>query len=255
MWDSFLTNEQRGLVAGVTTYRAGNDDLIHAYLARPEGPGPFPGIVLVHHLPGWDEIYRETARRLADHGYTVICPDLYCRDGHGTPDDIAAPVRARGGPRDDDVVADCAAARDWLRALPTSNGKVGIMGSCSGGRHAVLAASRAGGFDAVIDLWGGGVATSPEQATPQRPVAPVEYTADLNAPLLGLFGDQDSSPSPAEVDQHEAELARHGKVYEFHRYPEAGHGFFYYHRAAYRPEAAMDGWSKVFAFLTKHLSN
>jgi carboxymethylenebutenolidase len=138
VWDSFRTDEQRGLVAGVTTYRAGNDDLIHAYVARPEGPGPFPGVVLVHHLPGWDEMYREMARRLADHGHTVISPDLYCRDGHGTPDDVAATVRARGGPRDDDVVADCAAARDWLRALPTSNGTVGIMGTCSGGRHAVL---------------------------------------------------------------------------------------------------------------------
>jgi carboxymethylenebutenolidase len=254
VWDKFRTDEQRGLIAGVTTYHAGNDDLIHAYVARPEGPGPFPGIVLVHHLPGWDELYREMARRLADHGYTVISPDLYCRDGHGEPDDVAAAVRARGGPRDDDVVADCAAARDWLRALPTSNGRVGIIGTCSGGRHAVLAASRAGGFDAVADLWGGGVVAAPDQATPQRPVAPIDYTADLNAPLLGLFGDQDRSPSPSEVDQHEAELKKHAKAYEFHRYPDAGHGFFYYHRSAYRPEAAMDGWSKVFAFFGRHLS-
>jgi carboxymethylenebutenolidase len=253
VWNSFRTDEQRGLIAGVTTYNAGKD-LIHAYVARPEGPGPFPGIVLVHHLPGWDELYREMARRLADHGYTVISPDLYCRDGHGTPDDVAAAVRARGGPRDEDVVADCAAARDWLRALPTSNGRVGIIGTCSGGRHAVLAASRAGGFDAVADLWGGGVVAGPDQATPQRPVAPIDYTADLDAPLLGLFGDLDRSPSPSEVDQHEAELKKHMKVYEFHRYPDAGHGFFYYHRSAYRPEAAMDGWSKVFAFFGRHLS-
>lgn len=254
MWDSYRTDEHSGLVAGVTTYRAGNNDLIHAYVARPEGSGPFPGIVLVHHLPGWDEMYREMARRFADHGYTVICPDLYCREGHGTPDDVAAAVRAKGGPRDDDVVADCVAARDWLRALPTSNGKVGIIGSCSGGRHALLTASKAGGFDAVVDLWGGGVVASPEQATEQRPVAPIEYTANLDAPLLGLFGDQDQSPSPSEVDQHEAELKRHGKTYEFYRYPNAGHGFFYHHRSVYRPEEAMDGWNKVFAFFGKYLT-
>ena len=253
MWNSFLTDERRGLVAEVTSIPAG-DDSIHAYVARPDGAGPFPAVVLVHHMPGWDEIYREIGRRLADHGYLVISPDLYCRYGHGTPDDVAAAVRARGGVPDDEVVAICAAARDWLRSQPT-NGRVGIMGSCSGGRHAVLAACRTGSFDAVVDLWGGGVVAAPEDATPQRPVAPIELTADLNAPLLGIFGDLDSSPTPAEVDRHEAELARLGKTFEFYRYPDAGHGFFYYHRTAYRPESAMDGWAKVFAFLHTHLAS
>src|SRR6266511_6417465 len=110
MWNTNRTDEQQAIVAGVTTYVAGNGDLIHAYVARPEGPGPFPGIVFVHHLPGWDELTQEFTRRLANHGYTVICPDLYCRAGHGTPDDVAAAVRAEGGVADDAVVADCAAA-------------------------------------------------------------------------------------------------------------------------------------------------
>ena len=56
-----------------------------------------------------------------------------------------------------------------------------------------------------------------------------------------------------KVDQHEAALKEHGKTYEFHRYPGAGHGFFYYHRPNYRQEQAVDGWNKVFAFLDKHL--
>ena len=59
------------------------------------------------------------------------------------------------------MVADCAAALSWLKALPTSNGKVGIIGTCSGGRHALLTASRVPGFDAVADLWGGGVIAVP----------------------------------------------------------------------------------------------
>src|ERR1700729_299199 len=120
-------------------------------------------------MPGWDEFYREFAERLARHGYTVIVPDLYDRFGHGTPDDIAAKVRSEGGVSDASVVADCAAAMTWLRALPTSNGKVGIIGSCSGGRHAVLAASRVAGFDAVADLWGGGGGMAPEDLSPARP--------------------------------------------------------------------------------------
>ena len=131
MWNSFRTDGHPGIVAGITTYPGGNGDRIHAYVARPEGNGPFPGVVLVHHMPGWDEIYQEFARRLANYGYSVICPDLYCRFGHGTPDDVAAAVRAEGGVADDSVVADCEAALGWLKAQPNSNGKVGIAGTCS----------------------------------------------------------------------------------------------------------------------------
>jgi carboxymethylenebutenolidase len=56
------------------------------------------------------------------------------------------------------------------------------------------------------------------------------------------------------VDVHEQALKRHGKTYEFHRYPGAGHGFFYYDRpASYRAEQAVDGWMKVWSFLSHHL--
>ena len=237
------------------TYTAGQGDEIHAYVVRPTDGDPGPGIVAVHHLPGWDEFHREFSDRLARHGYTVICPDLYDRFGHGTPDDVAAKVRAEGGVPDDSVVADCAAALGWLKALPANNGKVGIIGMCSGGRHALLAASRVPGFAAVADLWGGGVIAAPEELSPARPVAVIDYTADLAAPLLGLFGNDDRYPTPEQVDRHEAELKRHGKDYEFHRYDGASHGFFYYHAPMYRPEAAMDGWAKVFDFFSRHLSS
>jgi carboxymethylenebutenolidase len=254
MWNSLQTDDRDALTAEVITYPGGGGDEIHAYVVRPAGGEPRPAVVAVHHLPGWDEFYREFCDRLARHGYTVICPDLYCRFGHGTPDDVAATVRSQGGVPDDSVVADCAAALSWLKALPASNGKVGIIGTCSGGRHALLAASRVAGFDAVADLWGGGVVMAQEDLSPARPVAPIDYTADLATPLLGLFGNDDSHPSPAQVDQHEAALKQHGKAYEFHRYDGAGHGFFYYHWPIYRPEAAMDGWEKVFDFFGRHLS-
>ena len=203
MWNSFDTAGADGMTASVITYPAGGEDAVHAYVARPEWRGPFPGVVLVHHMPGWDEIYREFTRRFAQHGYNAICPDLYCRDGHGRPDEVSAKVRSAGGVPDTRVVADLAAAARWLRALPTSSGKVGIIGTCSGGRHAVLAASSATGFDAVADLWGGGVVMAPSDITANRPVPPIDLTKDLGAPLLGLFGNDDRSPSPEQVDRHE----------------------------------------------------
>ena len=253
MWNSFNTATPPGMTAGPLELTGANGDRINAYAARPDGNGPYPGVVVIHHAPGWDEFYLEFTRRLATHGYNAICANLYVRAGHGTPDDIAAKVRADGGVPDDQVVADETAAQKWLLALPNSNGKVGIIGTCSGGRQAVLVASRAPGFDAVVDLWGGGVVMPKEQLTPKQPVAPIDYTRDLNAPLLGLFGNDDQRPSPADVDKHEEELKKHGKNYEFHRYDGAGHGFFYYDRPLYRQQQAMDGWNKVFAFFDKHL--
>jgi len=241
------------MTAGVVKYPAGGGDEIQAYVARPDGSGPYPGIVLAHHAPGWDEIYQEFTRRFANHGYNAICPNLYDRVGQGTPDDVGAAVRADGGVADDQVVADLRAAMAWLKALLTSNGKVGIVGTCSGGRHAVLTASRVQGFAAVVDLWGGRVVAPEAQLTPKQPVAPVDYTPDLTAPLLGLFGNDDASPTPADVDQHEQALKQHGKTYTFHRYDGAGHGFFYYDRPNYRTEQAIDGWAKVFAFFDQHL--
>jgi carboxymethylenebutenolidase len=252
-WNTFRTDQHMGMLAHITTYTAGGGDLIHAYVARPEGPGPFPGIVAIHHMPGWNEFYQEFSRRLANHGYTVICPNLYERFGHSTPDDVTAKVRGEGGVPDDSVVGDLEAARNWLKALPTSNGKVGIIGSCSGGRHAMLTAGRVGGFDAVVDLWGGGVVQTPEQITPQRPVAPIDYTKNLEAPVLGIFGNEDQNPSPEMVNKHEEELKKHGKQYEFHRYDGAGHGFMYYDRPPYRQQQAMDAWAKVFAFFETNL--
>ncbi len=84
-------------------------------------------------------------------------------------------------------------------------------------------------------------------------MAPIDLTPNLNAPLIGLFGNDDQSPSPAQVDQHEEALKQNGKTYMFHRYDGAGHGFFYYHAPAYRQQPAMDGWDKVLAFFNQHL--
>jgi carboxymethylenebutenolidase len=241
------------MLAETVTIPGHAGETINAYFARPLGPGPFPGLVLIHHMPGWDEWYREATRKFAHHGYAAISPNLYCRDGHGSPDDVAARVRAAGGVPDEQAVGDVAGAMRWLRTLPYINGKVGVFGTCSGGRHAYLAACRAPGFDAVVNCWGGGVVMPQADLTPKRPVAPIDYTADLPCPILGIFGEEDQRPTPADVAELEQALRRHGKRYEFHMYPKAGHGFFYYDRPAYRQEPAVDGWKKVFAFLEAHL--
>src|SRR5262245_66480435 len=123
------------MLAETIAFRGHKGDVGEAYYARPLGAGPFPGVVLIHHMPGWDWWIKEATRKLAYHGYAAISPHLYFRDGPGSPDDVGAKVRAAGGVADAQVIGDVAGAMAFLRAQPNSNGKVGLIGFRSGGRH------------------------------------------------------------------------------------------------------------------------
>ncbi|MEA2975163.1 MAG: carboxymethylenebutenolidase [Alphaproteobacteria bacterium] len=245
----------RGMIAELVKFRGHQGDMGEAYYARPSGSGPFPSVLLIHHLPGWDEWIIEATRKLAHHGFATISPHLYFREGPGDPDDVGARVRAAGGVADEQVVGDAAGALAFLRAQPHASGKVGIIGFCSGGRHAYLAACTIPGFDALVDCWGGNVIVDdPAQLNAKRPVAPIDLTEKLRCPILGIFGNNDKNPSPDQVNRTEEVLKKLGKNYEFHRYDGVGHAFFNTARPGFGPEQAADGWQKVLAFYNKHLS-
>ena len=154
MWNAFRTDTLGGIVAGVSMMTGGNGNQIHTYIARPDGAGPYPGVVMTHHAPGWDEYFREFARRFAEHGFIAIVPNLFEQFGQGTPDDVAAAARGAGGVSDASVIGDSQAALDLVKNMPWSNGKVGVIGTCSGGRHSLLVATKVPGFSAAADLWG-----------------------------------------------------------------------------------------------------
>src|SRR5207248_10862341 len=97
----YTTDMYEGMLAETIMLPCHNGEIINAYYARPLGPGPFPGVVLIHNMPGWDELYREFTRKFAYHGYLAISPNIYFRFGHGSPDDMSAKVRGSG--RVDDV--------------------------------------------------------------------------------------------------------------------------------------------------------
>jgi carboxymethylenebutenolidase len=237
-----------------TIYLRGHQgDQIDAYLARPFGAGPYPGVVVIHHMPGWDDAHKEIGRHFAHHGYVAIVPNLHFREGKATPEENSASIRAAGGMPDDRTMGDVQGAIDHLRTLPYLNGKVGVIGYCSGGRQSYLAACTLRGLDAAIDCYGGGVVAKPEELTPRQPVAPIDFTQDLQIPLLGLFGVEDTRPSPDDTKKTEEALRKHAKTFEFHTYENAGHAFFAVDRPNYRQAAAVDGWQKVFAWFGKHL--
>src|SRR5688572_13759797 len=141
-----------GMLAETISIKGDKGDNISAYVARPLGPGPFPGIVLIHHNPGWDEFYFETTRKFAHHGYAAISHNLFHRAGEGSAEDVAAKVRAEGGIADAQAIGDTEGAVQWMRAQPYHNGKVGVIGSCSGGRLTFLFACNTKSIDVAVEL-------------------------------------------------------------------------------------------------------
>jgi carboxymethylenebutenolidase len=229
------------------------DDEVEAYVARPSKDDARGGVVVIHHMPGYDRATKEIVRRFAELGYDSICPNLYAREAPGAaPDDAAATARAQGGVPDERLIGDVGASAAHLRALPTSNGKVGVIGYCSGGRQSVLAACNLD-LDAAVDCYGAFVTGTPPEGFPLKVTNLIDQLPNLRAPLLGLFGNEDSFPSPEQVDELDQILTANDKPHEFHRYDDAGHAFFSVDRPSYRVAAANDGWERITAFYAGYL--
>jgi carboxymethylenebutenolidase len=229
-------------------------DPVEAYLAQPLDEPATGGVVVIHHMPGYDEATKEITRKFAAHGYLAVCPNLYYRQAPGaSPDDAAATARAQGGVPDTRLVGDVAGAIAHLRSLPSSNGKVATIGYCSGGRQSFLAACSLE-LDAAVDCYGAFVLGSPPEGFPLKVERLDDRVKDLSCPLLGLFGADDLYPAPDEVAELEKLLTEAGKEFEFHTYEGAGHAFFATDRPSYRPEAAVEGWQRIWDFFGRNLS-
>lgn len=243
-----------GILAETIRFEGHGGDEIPGYLARPLGDGPYPGVVVIHHMPGYDASSKEITRTFAVNGYSALCPNLHYREApDAAPTDAAAAVREAGGVPDERCVGDVAGAARQLRSLVSANAKVGVIGYCSGGRQAYLVACQLP-FDAAVDCYGGRVVAAPDELTERQPVAPIDLTPGLSCPLLGLFGGQDRNPSPAHVATIEAALLANDKTFEFHSYPDAGHAFFSVDRPSFSVVAALDGWQQIWSWFGTHLS-
>jgi carboxymethylenebutenolidase len=244
------------MLAETVTITGHGGDLIEAYSARTLRDGPVGGVVVIHHLPGYDRQTKEFTRAFAAGGLNAVMPNLYYREAPGAdPDDAMAAARAQGNipVPDERIVGEVAGAAAYLRGLSNSNGKVGVIGHCSGGRHAFLAAVSLP-LDAAVDCYGGAVVRPPQEGHPLHGIpALVDRAGDLSCPLLGLFGRDDTHPSPDEDAELEQALKAHGKTYEFHLYDGAGHAFMQVDRPSYRPEASVDAWRRIWDFYGRYL--
>ncbi len=242
-----------GLIAETVTIESDLGDRIPVYIARPLGAGPYPSVIVLHHKGGWDWGSKEIVRRFASEGFAAIMPHLHHREGPGeSPESAAKAADAQGGVADSQVLADTVGSRDFIRSQPFSNGQVGVIGYCSGGRQAYMASCQES-FDATVVCYGGRIVAEPEQLHEKMPVAAIDMTPGLDSPVLGLFGAEDTKPSPEQVARLQEELEKHDKTFKFRIFEGAGHAFFAVDRETYNAFAAKEGWSEIFDWFGSHL--
>jgi len=219
---------------------------MRCYVTTPEGPGPSPAVVVIQHAGGVDEFVRTMTDRIAEAGFAGIAPDLYHRDDPDSGDD---PLTRMSRLRDPNIIEDVNAAIEHVKTLPEARADaIGITGFCMGGRVTFLMAATNPDLKAAVIFYGGNI-MAPWGDGP----APFTLADRITCPVLGLFGEDDGNPNPADVAKIDAELTRVGVAYEFHSYKGAGHAFMSEGRPSYREDAAADAWPKCIGWFKQHL--
>jgi carboxymethylenebutenolidase len=231
---------------------------MRVYISTPDGSGPHPGMLVGMHIGGVDGHIQTMCDRLAEAGYEVASPDLYHRQDDNILEEAAKlpppermPLLAtkKNMLRDNEIEADLRASLDLLRGSGVGSAPVGITGFCMGGRIAYLGAVSIQGIAAVAPFYGGDTMALWAGEGP----TPFDRSADLTAPMIFFFGDDDQNPSPADREKLDAELTRLGKEHHFHHYEGTGHAFMMEGAPPYREHAAKDSWAKLLEFLGEQL--
>jgi carboxymethylenebutenolidase len=226
---------------------------MEGYLTRPEAEGRHPAVVVIQEVWGVNSHIQGVTDRLPSQGYVGLAPAMFHREGPmtiGAHEEFPLALERMGRCTDANIVADVRAAVDYLKTQPfVQADKIGIVGFCFGGRVSYLAACNISDIKATSVFYGGRLLGPLGGDGP----APVQQTANLASPVLGLFGEDDQNPTPADVATVEAELKKQGKEYEFHIYPGCGHGFHCDGRPSYRAEAAKHAWGRTMEWFDTHL--
>ena len=253
-----ITTDSAGLTTANVSYAAPDGFELPAYVARPEGDGPFPDVIVVSEIFGVHEYIRDICRRLAKAGYAAVAPAFFVRKADPAPlsdmQSIMTIVAAAGY---EQVMGDVAATLDWigLQSWARSD-RVGITGFCWGGKVVWQACARFPALDAGV-AWYGRLApaanATDEQKTAGRPW-PIDLAGELKAPVLGLYGGQDGGIPNDTVKAMNDALAAAGKTEsQIILYDDAPHGFHADYRASYREADAKDGWARLLALFEARL--
>ena len=252
MAQTAIKTSSSGLRTGETTFEV-NNFKVPAYFAAPAGKTNLPVILVIQEIFGVHEYIADTARRFAQVGYLAIAPELFARQGDPTQYGEMAKLMAEVVSKvpDEQVMADLDGAVKWAGANGGDLKKVGITGFCWGGRITWLYASQSKNVKAGVAWYGRLVGT----ASALQPRHPLDMAAQISAPVLGLYGGQDSGIPLTTVDQMKAALLDAGgkgnaaaKASEFVIYPDAPHAFHADYRPSFRKEAADDGFKRALAW-------
>ena len=204
--------------------KSNDKSTMEGYLTQPNAEGRHPAVVVIQEIWEVNAHIQSIADRLPVHVYVGLAPSMFHREGPmtiGLHEEIDTAVAHMNRSTDADILLGVTASVDYIKAQSFVRGdKIGIVGYCYGGRVSYLAACNITDLSASVVFYGGGINT-PLGDGP----SPLDQTANIGCPILGLFGVEDTNPNPEDVGKIESTLNRHGKVHEFHHYAGAGHGF------------------------------
>lgn len=226
-------------MAGTMVSFSSNGGTTQGYLATPKVSGP--GVIVIQEWWGLAPHIKTICNRLASEGFAALAPDLYHGKSTTSPDEAGRLMMALNiGQAAEDLRG--AVAFLLSRQLTGGRHRVGVVGFCMGGQLALYAACEQREIGACVDFYGIHPSVKPNLAT-------------LQAPVLGIFGEEDDSVTPAVVRKLEADLKKAGKTTDFTIFPHVGHAFFNDSRPeVYHEESAKKAWQKTCAFLRQHLS-
>lgn len=232
-----------------------NGDLqIDAYLAQPDAPGTYPGVIVIQEIYGVNGHIQDVTERIAEEGYVAIAPAIYQRLAPGfsvgySPKEIELGRKYKVQTKADELLGDIQSAIDYLKTLPqVKSAGMGCLGFCFGGHVAYLAATLAD-IQATAAFYGAGIAT----LTPGGGEPTISRTQEIKGTLYAFFGKEDRLISPPEVDAIAAELQKCNIPHQIFRYEGVGHGFFCDRRSDYDRSSAKDAWQKVLQLFSSML--
>ena len=244
-----IHTDSSGLTDGEVKIPTDGGDM-PGYYAKPSSGGPFPTILVIEEIFGVHEHIKDICRRLAKLGYLAVAPELYARQGDLSKmtdvQQIISQVISKAP--DDQLLKDLDNAVAWAGKNGGDTSRLGVTGFCRGGRNTWLYDAHSSKVKAAV-AWYGPIAGATSTIQPKTPM---DIATELHAPLLGLYGGQDTGIKMDDVRAAAAKAEKAGKTVEIHIYEDAPHGFNADYRPSYRKADAEDGWKRMLAWFKKH---
>ena len=215
-----------------------NQDTVLGYMSIPKGNGEHPALILVHEWWGLTQWMKDNADMFAKKGYVALCVDLYKGKTANDPNEAMKLVQSLNQEQANQEVI---SAFNYLKTQSQVDSKrIGCIGWCFGGAFSLQSAINIPELKAAVVCYG-------------RLTTDPKLVSKINAPILGIFGEEDKSIPPDTVKQFEAALKAQGKSIKVFEYPKSGHAFMNQVNKTYNKTTAKDAWKEIYAFLDGQL--